>query len=106
MLNPTDFEKDLILWNVQKVKDLGGILALTLTPSVPVEQLSPTFYTELAAYLRQMNQLGVPIILRWIHEMNGNWMVFGNQPTAQIDSWRMLATAIRKQTNMTGIILC
>lgn len=55
---------------------------------------------------------GVPIMLRYGHEMNGaklpltlgDWPQYGLQPTGFIASFRKVATAVQALTNMTGIL--
>lgn len=38
---------------------------------------------------------GVPILVRYAHEMNGSWYPWGQQPDAYVDSFRRVADAVR-----------
>lgn len=70
--NPTNFSQGILEWNVQLVQKVGGILELTLQPDVKADQIQDAFFTNLALFLRRMNsQYGVPILLRFMAEMNG-----------------------------------
>ncbi|KAJ3328737.1 hypothetical protein HDU91_004038, partial [Kappamyces sp. JEL0680] len=82
-------------------------------PTIRASEIPDNFYAVFAQFMRRMNsQYGVPILLRFMHEMNGNWMTYGRlapltagmQPTAQKIAWQKLVLAIRAQTNMTGIL--
>lgn len=66
----TDFKQDIIRWNCQKVGELGGILELTLQPNMKVTEIPDQMYLDIAIFLRRMNaDYGVPILLRFMHEM-------------------------------------
>eukprot|EP00842_Homolaphlyctis_polyrhiza_P003799 jgi/Hompol1/441/HPOL_002500-RA len=72
-IDTTGYEADIILWNGQQARDVGAMLELTLRPSVPVETIPTTVLWSLANTLRTVNSdYGVPILLRFGHEMNGN----------------------------------
>ncbi|KAJ3306440.1 hypothetical protein HDV03_005050 [Kappamyces sp. JEL0829] len=102
-MNQSDFQPNIIEWNCQQVGQLGGVLELTLMPTIRASEIPDNFYAVFAQFMRRMNsQYGVPILLRFMHEMNGNWMTYGMQPTAQKIAWQKLVLAIRAQTNMTG----
>lgn len=102
-ISATDFQADIIEWNCQLVGQLGGVLELSAMPTIKASQIPDEFYTNFALFMRKMNsKYGVPILLRFMHEMNGNWMTYGLQPTGQKQAWIKLSNAIRAQTNLTG----
>lgn len=77
-MNETDFQADIIDWNwfavwclrSQLVGELGGVLELTLMPTIAVSKIPDSFYPTFAAFARSMNaKYGVPIILRFMHEV-------------------------------------
>lgn len=56
----------------QLVGELGGVLEVTLMPTIAINQIPDSFYPAFAIFARQMNsKYGVPIILRFMHEVNG-----------------------------------
>ncbi|KAH9244622.1 hypothetical protein BASA81_017954 [Batrachochytrium salamandrivorans] len=98
---PLDF--DMLTWHVQQVSLTGGILQLSLVPSTLA--IPDAAYLVIAYKLRQMNSnYGVPIMLRFGHEMNGNWLPYGYQPVQYIQAFRKLAQAIQAQTNLTAMV--
>ena len=104
-LDPKGFSPNLIEWNCQLVAEMGGILELTLQPTMKASEIPEGFYDEFALFARKMNEkYGIGILLRFMHEMNGNWMPYGLQPTAQKKAFGKLSKALRKQTNMTALV--
>jgi hypothetical protein len=72
---PTNFSQNIIEWNVQLTQKVGGILELSLQPDVRADQIQDEFYTNFALFMRRMNsQYGVPILLRFMAEMNGIYL--------------------------------
>lgn len=106
------FQPDIIEWNTQTAGQLGSILELTLQPAMRADEIPNEFYDVFASFMRRMNsQYGVPIFIRFMHEMNGKavrldrqgyWLPYGRQPGAHITAFRLLTEAIRRKTNMTG----
>jgi beta-mannanase len=58
---------------------------------------------EIALKCLEINQRGVPMLLRYGHEMNGDWTTYGNKPIDYVSGFRRMTNMIRKHTNMTGI---
>lgn len=48
-----------------------------------------------------INARGLTVWLRYAHEMNGDWYVWGRQDQAFIASWRLLTNAIRAKAPTT-----
>jgi hypothetical protein len=81
-------------------------LELTLDPGEDIRNLGDAIFVDFAKYLAAMNsQYGVPIILRYGHEMNGYWRsLYGVKPVEYIATFRLLANALRVETNMTAML--
>ena len=47
--------------------------------------------TELRGTLTRINDSGVPVIVRFAHEMNGSWYPWGQQPTEYVAAFRRVA---------------
>ncbi|KAJ3306439.1 hypothetical protein HDV03_005049 [Kappamyces sp. JEL0829] len=104
-MNATSFQADIIEWNCQLIGELGGVLELTLMPTIRADEIPDSFYPTFAQFMRKMNsKYGVAVLLRFMHEMNGYWMTYGQQPTAQKKAWANLSRNIRAQTNMTALV--
>lgn len=55
----------------------GQIMLLTLEPRQGLEAVTEESVTALADDLAQFNDAGVPVIVRFGHEMNGSWREWG-----------------------------
>ena len=105
-MNATSFQTDLITWYCQMAGQQGAYLELTMDPSVDVASIPDSQYLALAQKMRVCNtKYGTPVLLRFGHEMNGNWMVYyGQRPGAYIQAFTTLATYVHAQTNMTAML--
>ena len=57
--------------HAQSVQQMGGILELTFEV-IDLTKMTDAVYQQMAQQLYQINtQRGVPVLLRWCHEMNG-----------------------------------
>jgi hypothetical protein len=106
-INNTDFQIDMINWKAQKAGEQGAILELTVMPSVNVENISNEQLYAFAVLMRRINGVyGTPVLLRYMHEMNGNWMVYyGMRPREMIASFQTLSRYVHRLTNLTGRLL-
>lgn len=98
----------MINWKAQQAGKEGAILELTLMPSVNVETISNDQLYAFAVLMRRINSVyGTPVLLRYMHEMNGNWMVYyGMRPKEMISSFQTLARYVHRLTNLTGMLPC
>jgi hypothetical protein len=79
---------------VEQVRADGGLLLLTLEPHDGLAEVTDTAAGRLAERLAGYNARGVPVVVRFAHEMNGSWYAWGQQPTAYVDAFRRVADAI------------
>lgn len=80
-----------------QVKAEGGILLLTLEPHGGLDTVTPEVINRLAGDLKAVNDDGVPVIVRFAHEMNGSWYAWGQQPAKYISVFRQVAAAVHAQ---------
>ncbi|KAJ3411205.1 hypothetical protein HDV05_002589 [Chytridiales sp. JEL 0842] len=101
---PYDF--NMLNWFGAEVQKVGGMLELTMAPTtVPMDNLSEATLEALAKQCRDINyNRGVPIFLRWGHEMNGDWTLYGYKPEEYKRSFRRITNIVRKYTNMTAMV--
>jgi len=94
----------MILWNGQQCAKVGAMLEITVLPKVLIETIPDVLYKEFALTLRYINsQYGVPVFLRFGHEMNGNWFPeYGMRPIEYKQAFQKVANYVRAVTNMTG----
>lgn len=80
---------------VERVAAVDGIGLITLEPKDGLESVTAATAEELARLLDGYWRVGgTPTIVRFAHEMNGSWYPWGQQPTAYVDAFRTVATAV------------
>ncbi|KAI9002473.1 glycoside hydrolase superfamily [Hyaloraphidium curvatum] len=63
------------------------------------DPMYPGGYTEpFLKLIDELVDLGLPIIIRWGHEMNGNWYPWGDQQDLFVRIWREFVDAMRPAT--------
>ena len=72
----------------------GGRLLLTLEPNEGLATVTDEAVADLVATLRSVNDTGVPVVVRFAHEMNGSWYAWGQQPKAYVRTFRAVASAV------------
>lgn len=82
---------------VEQAKQVHSGLLLTLEPRAGLRSVTDSSARDLAAHLKQYNDDGVPVIVRFAHEMNGSWYPWGQQPQRYIDAFRRVASAVHAQ---------
>lgn len=89
-------ETPLVSWQLYK-SGWGG-------PTIPLQEIAAGNYD---SYLRQAANAakGMPfseILIRFAHEMNGDWYGWSGNPTAYVDAWRHVVTVFREE-NVTNV---
>ncbi|TPX38587.1 mannan endo-1,4-beta-mannosidase [Synchytrium endobioticum] len=83
----------------------GTMLELTMLPIVEMSTLTTATLTNIAQICADINsKYAVPILLRFGHEMNGNWEPYGQRPSAYVTGFRNMGTILRKYTNLTAMV--
>lgn len=81
---------------VQAIATRHGSLMLTLEPRQNLSAVTPEAAQELTKDLTRWNRQGVPVLVRFAHEMNGAWYPWGQDPTAYIPKFRLIADAVHQ----------
>ncbi|WP_258058711.1 glycoside hydrolase family 26 protein [Arthrobacter sp. B1805] len=89
-------EPDLIASAAEQVRQQGGMLLLTLEPQQGLAAVTDERADELAAMLAHFNTNGVPVIVRFAHEMNGSWYPWGQQADEYVAAFRRVADAVHR----------
>lgn len=105
----SDFPYDRKTWQhtvdaARQVKANGGAMLLTLEPHAGLAAVSPQVIAQLVIDLKALNDEGVPVILRYAHEMNGSWYAWGQQPAEYVASFRRVAAAVHKSAPGTSML--
>ena len=73
----------------------GGVLVLSLLPSAPLDELTADDAAATEALLTEVKtQYGTQQLVRFAPEMNGTWISWGQQPTAYIDAFTLVADSV------------
>jgi Glycosyl hydrolase family 26 len=91
----TDERRQSVDEAARQVAAQGGILFITLQPYDGLDTVTPESLSVLTADLTRWNEIGTPVMVRFGHEMNGNWYPWGQAPTKYIEKFRMVAHAVR-----------
>ncbi|KAJ3129992.1 hypothetical protein HK098_007258 [Nowakowskiella sp. JEL0407] len=101
----TEYNVALVQWHAEEVQRVGGILELTIEPVSDLSTFTDDLFLRLANHCRSINEKnGVPILLRWGHEMNGDWTSYGLKPVQFKQTYRKLASIVRSRTNVTALL--
>ncbi|KAJ3029462.1 hypothetical protein HDV00_009594 [Rhizophlyctis rosea] len=90
---------DYFDWTSDLIMGTGAIMGITLMPSQGLGNVSMAAITALGVKCKQINDKGVPIMLRFAPEMNGNWYAWGQDPVEYVRIFRLIASTVH---NMTG----
>jgi hypothetical protein len=80
----------------EQVRSNGGILLLTLEPQQGLAAVTQEVTDELAGTVAGFNNAGVPVIVRFAHEMNGSWYEWGQQPAQFKAAFRRVAESLHR----------
>ncbi|MET3721846.1 MULTISPECIES: glycosyl hydrolase [unclassified Arthrobacter] len=79
---------------VDQIRTGGQMMLLTLEPMNGLAAVTDDAIAALAADLATFNNDGVPVIVRFAHEMNGSWYPWSQQPAAYVDAFTRVADAV------------
>ena len=86
------------------VKSQNGALMLTLEPNGGLTTVTKESAEALAGQLRDINARGVPVYLRFAHEMNGSWYIWSQNPGEYVRSFLEVASAVHSQAQQTAMV--
>ena len=85
---------DAVVADVAKV---GGMALLTLEPHDGLAAVTPQAAAALGDLLAGYNRRGVPVFVRFAHEMNGSWYPWSQQPAEYVRAFRTVADAVHRR---------
>lgn len=80
----------------EQIRSDGRTMLLTLEPEEGLDAVTDEAAEALATDLHAINESGVPVIVRFAHEMNGSWYAWGQQPAAYVEAFRRVAGAVHE----------
>jgi hypothetical protein len=91
-----DRGNDYLHMAADQIRADGQMMLLTLEPEAGLGTVTEEAVQQLTADLHEINESGVPVIVRFAHEMNGSWYAWGQQPVAYVDTYRRVAQAVHE----------
>ena len=82
----------------------NSMAMLTMEPYQGLAAVTPAVAENLALRIAAYNGAGVPIFLRFAHEMNGSWYPWCQKPEEYIAAYRLVADAVRRHAPMTALV--
>lgn len=89
---------------VAQAAEAGAAIMLTVEPVEGLASVTQDVADDLAHDLRRWNDAGVPVYLRFAHEMNGSWYAWGQQPSAYVQTFRKVAAAVHATAPRTAMV--
>ena len=88
----------------EQIRANGGTMLLTLEPKQGLASVTSEKADELASALARFNNAGVPVIVRFAHEMNGSWYAWGQQPAAYVAAYQRVAGAVHSKATGSAMM--
>ncbi|WP_068675330.1 glycoside hydrolase family 26 protein [Oceanobacillus sp. Castelsardo] len=73
---------------VEEVKSVGGFPQIAWEPNDGLDKVKDDEY--LRQFAKDARDAGVPILLRYASEMNGNWTAYSGDPKLHIEKWKLV----------------
>ena len=89
---------------VKAVEAEGGMLMITLEPWNGLASVTAEAAAALADLAAGYNARGVPVMIRFAHEMNGSWYPWSQQPADYIKAYQVVADAIHSKAPQTAML--
>ena len=87
-------DEDDLARAVEQIRADGHMMLLTLEPHEGLDTVTEDTAAALARDLNGFNEDGVPVVVRFAHEMNGSWYAWSQQPQKYIAAYRTIADAV------------
>ncbi|KAI9096215.1 hypothetical protein DFS34DRAFT_159274 [Phlyctochytrium arcticum] len=90
---------DYFNWTAGLIGGTGAIMGMTLMPHKGLDNVTDDAMTQLGLKCAEINSVGIPIMLRFAPEMNGNWYPWGQSPEKYKLAFQRLAKIVRSLTD-------
>jgi hypothetical protein len=90
----TPEEEKAVGEEVQSLAAAHSTLMLTLEPRNGLASVTPEVLAAFSQELTTWTRKGVPVMVRFAHEMNGSWYAWGQQPALFIEKFRQVAATV------------
>ncbi|ARJ06923.1 hypothetical protein B5808_18095 [Cnuibacter physcomitrellae] len=90
-------EREWVTQAADQAAQVGAAHLLTLEPQAGLAAVTDDVIADVVSLLQEETDAGVPVIVRFAHEMNGSWYAWGQQPEEYVATFRRVAAAIHQQ---------
>ena len=87
-----------------RLAESNQALMLTLEPHEGLDAVTDAAVAGLARRLARYNRDGVPVFLRFAHEMNGSWYPWSQRPAHYVEAFRKVAAAVHQAAPATAMV--
>jgi len=89
---------------IDQVKSQHGMGLITLEPVDGLNKIITAAAMDLADRAAAYNKRGVPLFIRFAHEMNGSWYPWSQSPSPYVSAFRLLASAVHERAPGTAMM--
>jgi hypothetical protein len=89
---------------MQQVLEQKGLALITLEPFGGLQTITEAVAQDLGVRLAQYNKQGIPVLVRFAHEMNGSWYPWSQQPSNYIKAFNSIASAVHEHAPDTAML--
>jgi hypothetical protein len=90
--------------HIDQVRNVGGYFVITLEPHAGLSVITSNDCATFAGWCAYWNAQGVPILVRFAHEMNGDWYAWKMRPALYREKFRLLANAVHSIATNTAML--
>jgi beta-mannanase len=81
---------------ISQIAARHAMFMITLEPWGGLQTVTPGSLKQLTTQLKSWNVQGVPVLVRFAHEMDGSWYPWSQQPTAYVRAFQRTAAAVHQ----------
>lgn len=89
---------------IARVKSSGAVLMLTVEPHEGFEGIKDRYIKDLAQLAEDVNKNGMDLLIRFGHEMNGDWYPWCADPKNYVEYFRKVTDAVRDKTDRAYMV--
>ncbi|KAJ3340422.1 hypothetical protein HDU93_007029 [Gonapodya sp. JEL0774] len=82
----------------------NGTLVVTMEPVAGLSVVTDAEVVNIVKTCKTLNDAGISVLLRWAHEMNGDWYRWGIQPALYRQVFQTVATAVHAGAPKTAML--
>lgn len=86
----------------ENLKQQGAALQLAMQPEQGLGMIQDDAY--LRQFARDARDSGIPVFLRYASEMNGDWVIWGGNPQAYIEKFRLVSDVMRQEAPNVAMV--